>query len=103
MSKTSGLFFGIFAALFPLLSLLVCFSTLPLNAKVAFAQTASSDVDQKDESASRFRVELTAVAGGAELITIWARVVASEPQTEAVGPELGRKKSTFALAKRSPT
>ena len=55
---------------------------MALNAKVASAQTPSSDVDQKDESASRFRIERTPVAGGAELITIWARVVASEPQTD---------------------
>ncbi len=84
MSKTSGLISGIFAAaLLPLLSLLICFSTLALNAKVVFAQTTSSDVDQKDEGASRFRVELTPVAGGAELITIWARVVdGKENQTE---------------------
>jgi hypothetical protein len=80
MSKLSGLIFGIFAALLPLFSLVICFSTLALNAKVAFAQTASSDVNQKDEGASRFRVELTSVAGGAELITIWARVVGSESQ-----------------------
>jgi len=60
----------------------ICFSTLALNPKVASAQRPSSDVDQKDESASRFRVERTPVAGGAELITIWARVVASEPQAD---------------------
>ena len=57
--KTPGLIFGIL---------------LLISTKVAFSQTPPD--------ASQFRVERTPVAGGAELITIWARVVSSEPQTE---------------------
>src|SRR5215217_5823753 len=75
----------------------MCVSTLALNAKVAFAQTPPSDVDQKDEGASRFRVERTPVAGGAELITIWARVVGSKPQAQELGSELDRKNQTEEL------
>ena len=48
---------------FPIFAALLCLS---LNLQVAFAQ------DQTDKT-SRFRVERTPVAGGAELITIWAR------------------------------
>jgi len=81
LRKTSGLIFeGFAAALFPLCALLTCCFVLAVNAKVAFGQAESSDVDQTDKSSSRFRVERTPVAGGAELITIWARVVGTEPE-----------------------
>jgi len=72
--NTASLSFRIFAALIPILA---------LNVAVAFAQAQSPNLNQTDNAAaSRFRVERTSVAGGAELITIWARVVGPETQTE---------------------
>lgn len=65
--------FRIFAAL-------ICFSSLALNVEVALAQT--------DNDAPRFRVERTPVAGGAELITIWGRVVGSEAGRESQSEDL---------------
>jgi hypothetical protein len=59
-------------ALIPVFSLLICF-------KVAFGQT---------DGAPRFRVERRPVAGGAELITIWGRVVGTEPVRETQSEEL---------------
>jgi len=64
--KPSSLSFRVFA-------LLICLAGLALN--VAFGQT--------DDGAPRFRVEQTPVAGGAELITIWGRVVGTEPGRES--------------------
>jgi hypothetical protein len=61
---------------------LICFSSLALNIKLASAQAESLDVNQTAAPA-RLRVERTPVAGGAELLTIWARVVGSETPTEA--------------------
>lgn len=44
------------------------------------AQDRLSEVDGKDQDASRFRVERIAVANGGELLTIWAKVIVA-PET----------------------
>ena len=95
--NSSSLSFRIFAAVIPVYSLLICFSSLALNVKVAFAQAKSSGVNQTDNGPSRFRIERTPVAGGAELITIWAHVVGLQSQTEEVESELDGKSQSEEL------
>ena len=52
-----------------------CF-ILVLNVEVGLAQGQPvRELKQTDEASPRFRVERTTVAGGGELLTIWARVV----------------------------
>jgi hypothetical protein len=66
------------AALVTISSLLLSLSILVLNVKVGLAQEQASELNkQTDEASSRFRVERTTVAGGGELLTIWARVVSA--------------------------
>lgn len=80
------------AALLPLFSFVLCLFILVLNVEVGLAQgqqaqpSQSSELTQTDEAAPRFRVERTTVAGGGELLTIWARVVRSEPPASTGGP-----------------
>lgn len=82
--NTCSLSFRVFA-LIPLYSLLICFSSLGRNVQATFAQTQSPAVEQTDKAVSRFRVERIPVAGGAELITFWARVIAAPERGETGG------------------
>lgn len=89
------------AGLLPVSSFLLCLFILVLNVEVGLAQ-AQPDLRQPDlrqtgeagdvdEAAPRFRVERTPVAGGGELLTIWARVVRSEPPASASGSPSSRE------------
>jgi hypothetical protein len=73
------------AALTTFSSLLLCLLILVLNVEVGLPQGKPSELKQTDEDASRFRVERTAVAGGGELLTIWARVVGESGRSSLTG------------------
>ncbi len=95
----NGALFGSTAAALPLFSLLLCLFTLFSSVEVGLAQVQRSELSeptQAQEAAPRFRVERTTVAGGGELITIWASVIGSEPPASASG-------STSLAASRSAT
>ena len=81
------------AALFRLALFLLSLLILVVTVEVAPAQEQSSELKQATQTPSRFRVERTTVAGGAELLTIWARVVQPEPagtSNEGQGETLNR-------------
>ena len=88
-------------------SLVLCFFVLVLNIQIglAQAQSAQSSARQTDEAAPRFRVERTIVAGGGELLTIWARVVRvveeSEPLALANGPRESAHSSRLETSGRT--
>ena len=70
--------------------LLSCLFILVLNAEVGLAQDRPLEFEKTDENASRFRVERITVAGGGELLTIWARVIArSDTSSLKGGAQLG--------------
>ncbi len=73
LRDTSCSVFASTAALLTSSSLLLCLLILVLNVKVGLAQGEPSEL--KQTASSRFRVERTTVAGGGELLTIWAWVV----------------------------